>query len=59
MLYQYELDDTFSVMIAQVKAQQPEAIVQLITYIEQYARKSFSDFSIIPADCEDLIQDLG
>ncbi|MBU3872568.1 sigma-70 family RNA polymerase sigma factor [Staphylococcus coagulans] len=56
--YQYELDDAFSVMVAQVKARQPEAIVQLITYIEQYARKSFSDFSIMPADCEDLIQEV-
>ncbi|ARJ51083.1 sigma-70 family RNA polymerase sigma factor [Staphylococcus lutrae] len=58
MTLSLEQQTIFAETVQRAQQQQPEAMAQLMMYIEQLARKSFGDFSVAQADCEDLIQDV-
>ncbi|EGQ0292569.1 sigma-70 family RNA polymerase sigma factor [Staphylococcus pseudintermedius] len=51
-------NDIVSETIQRAQQQQPEAIEKLVHHIERIARKSFGDFSVAQADCDDLVQDV-
>ncbi|MEJ7542553.1 sigma-70 family RNA polymerase sigma factor [Staphylococcus intermedius] len=51
-------NEIVSETIQHVQQQQPEAIEKLVHYVECIARKSFDDFSVAQADCDDLVQDV-
>lgn len=51
-------NDIVSETVQQAQLQQPEAMEKLIKHIEVIARKSFGDFSVAQADCDDLVQEV-
>lgn len=51
-------NDIVSETVQQAQQQQPEAMEKLIKHIEVIARKSFGDFSVAQADCDDLVQEV-